>query len=107
VRGEVLKRWYRKKSLHLILSERLVSVCRKYMSFANRNGRSGCQGQGVGFRRGSDPQASWEAELAYVERFFGPIHQRRLFSYARETQMASQTGRILHLWSKLSVEAHD
>ena len=45
-------------------------------------------------------------ELSHVERFFGLIRQR-LPRYARETRSASQTERMLHLRTKLFVDAYN
>lgn len=45
-------------------------------------------------------------ELAHVERFFGLIRQR-LARYARETRSASQTERMLHLTTKLFIDAYN
>lgn len=45
-------------------------------------------------------------ELAHVERFFGLIRQR-LPRYVRETRSASQSERMLHLRTKLFVDAYN
>ena len=45
-------------------------------------------------------------ELAHVGRFFGLIRQR-LARYVRETRSASQTERMLHLTTKLFIDAYN
>jgi len=45
-------------------------------------------------------------ELAYVERFFGRLRQK-LARFVRRTRVTSESGRMLHLTTKLFVEGYN